>query len=128
MIQDIIQDTQLAVMQVWSSVIDAVAPKVEKREAIRLGMARVNHARGLYRELDKMLVSEARDLKVTHLEQKKQLNEKQTNEVKAMSLRHKEVRLGASEQVRKTRAGVISDIYGAASVTPTSETPEAVLA
>jgi hypothetical protein len=116
MIQDIIQNTQLVVMNAWSSIIDAVAPQVEKREAIRLGMARVNHARGLYRELDKLLTSEERELKVTHLEEKKQLKEKQTAEVNAMNLRHKDVRFGAKEQVRKTRAGVISDISGATSV------------
>jgi hypothetical protein len=116
MLQDIIQDTQLVVMNVWSRIIDAVAPQVEKREAIRLGMARVNHARGVYRELDRMLTQEADELKVTHIEERKLLKEKQTSEVQVMSLRHKGVRTDAAEQVRKTRAGVISDISGATSV------------
>ena len=117
MIQDIIQNTQLAVLNTWSSIIDAVAPQAEKREAIRIGMARVNHARGVYRELDRMLTQEANELKVTHIEERKLLKEKQTSEVQVMSLRHKGVRADATEQVRKTRAFVLSGITGSAGVT-----------
>jgi len=123
MITDIIQNTQLVVLNAWSGIIDAVAPQAEKREAIRVGMARVNHARGVYRELDKMLTQEANELKVTHIEERKLLKEKQVGETKALNARHTEVRTEASEQVRKTRAFVLSGITGATSVAASEALP-----
>jgi uncharacterized protein (DUF488 family) len=123
MIADIIQNTQLQIMHTWNNIVDVIAPHAEKREAIRVGMSRVNHARGVYRELDKMLTLESRELKVTHIEERKLLKEKQTSEVKVMSLRHKEVRSEASEQVRKTRSFVLSGINGSTSVTAPNALP-----
>jgi hypothetical protein len=102
---------------------DIVAPQADKREAIRVGMARVNHAKMVYRELDSLLTLEERELKITHKEERKLLKEKQVGETKALNTRHTEVRTEAKEQVRKTRAQVISGISGVASVTAPNALP-----
>lgn len=112
MLTDIIENTQLFVLGAWNSVVDAVAPTPGKREAIRVGMNQLSTARAKYRELDNMLRQEENQLKVTHVEERKLLAEKQKVETDSMRARHSATRGQAKETVRQVRSAVLSDILG----------------
>jgi hypothetical protein len=112
MIKSIIENTQLFALDAWNSVVEVVAPQPAKREAIRIGMSRLNQARGKYRELDTMLRLEETQLNVTHKEERKLLAEKQKGEKESLRSRHNDTRTQAKEGVRQVRARVLSDIAG----------------
>jgi hypothetical protein len=112
MLTDIIEDTQLFMLSTWNSVVDAVSPQPAKREAIRVGMSKLNLARAKYREVDSLLNQEAQQLDVNHKEERKLLAEKQKVEKESMKSRHSETRTQAREGVRQVRAMVLSDIAG----------------
>lgn len=112
MLTDIIENTQLFVLGAWNSVVDAVAPTPGEREAIRIGMNQLSTARATYRELDNMLRQEENQLKVTHVEERKLLAEKQKGETDSMRARHSATRGHAKETVRQVRSAVLSDILG----------------
>lgn len=113
MIKDIIENTQLFALGAWNSVVEVVAPQPAKREAIRIGMSRLNQARGKYRELDNLLQQEEIVLDLSHMQERKQLAERQKDEKTTMRERHSAARGQAKENVRQVRTMVLSDIANA---------------
>ena len=110
MLRDIIENTQLAVMNSLASLVDLVTPEPEVRSVIRAGNAKVNAAKQDYNNVRALLGQESKLLKATHVSERQALAEKHTAEMTDMKCRHAETTERASEMVRETRAMVISDI------------------
>jgi hypothetical protein len=113
MIKDIVENTQLFALGAWNSVVELVAPQPAKREAIRVGMSRLNQARDKYRELDNLLKQEEIVLDLSHMQERKHLADRQKDENTAMRERHSAARGQAKEGVRQVRTMVLSDIVNA---------------
>jgi hypothetical protein len=113
MFNDIIENAQLFALGTWNTITEIVAPQPEKREAIRVGMHRLDQVRGKYRELDTILRNEEEQLNITHAAQRELLKERQTAETADMHQRHDVARSAANEAIRQVRAMVISDILNA---------------
>lgn len=112
MIKDILENAQLFALSTWNGVIDAISPNQAKRETIRIGLARVQRARGEYRAVDALLHQEATQLATNHKEERKLLSVKQGAEREQMRDRHATVRAGAQAELRTIRSSVVTTISG----------------
>lgn len=110
MLRDIIENTQLAVMNSLASLVDLVAPEPEVRSVIRDGNAKVNAAKQDYNNVRALLGQESKLLKATHVSERQALAEKHNGELVDMRCRHAETTERAQTMVRETRTMVISDI------------------
>lgn len=110
MLRDIIENTQLAVLNGWTALADMVYPNPVVRQVIRDGNHKVASARNCYTQLRNLLHEEEIQLNNVHREERKNLAEKQKSEKEAQSFRHSAALENAANLVRETRTKVISDI------------------
>ena len=115
MIRDIIETTQLAIMNGWTALADIVYPNPHVRNVIREGNHKVAVAKQQYAQLRSLLKEEVRQLDNVHSEERKLLAEKQKSEKEAQRERHTSALESATAVVRETRSKVISDIADARS-------------
>lgn len=110
MLRDIIENTQLALMSSFASLVEIIAPEPEVRSVIQAGNSKVKAAKKDCLLLKAVCAEEAEMLKTTHKTERKALAEKQEGEVADMRQRHAATKAHAHAVVRDTRSQVISDI------------------